>query len=106
MNNMPGMDMSDKGMKHDSMPGMIMGGKSTDPDNMKSASLTISLNDVIKPTNQYILSLLPLATIEKQTEKVDLEFYGLVDYNENAAEIISARVSGRIDKLYLKYQFE
>lgn len=88
------------------MPGMKMEGKSMGHDNMKSSGATISLNDVIKPTNQYILSSLPLTTIHKQTKKVDLEFYALVDYNEKAAEVISARVSGRIDKLYLKYRFE
>ena len=106
MSNMPNMDMSDKSIKHDSMPSMDMGDKNMNPDTTKHSASNISLNDVVKPTNKYVLSSLPLTTILKQTNKVDLEFYGIVSYNEKASEVISSLVSGRIDKLFVKYRFE
>ncbi len=106
MGNMPGMDMSDKSINQDSMPGMDMGEKNMDQDTMKHPVSTTSLNDVFQPTNKFVLSSLPLTTIRKQTNKVDLAFYGIVSYNEKEAEVISSRVSGRIDKLYVKYRFE
>ncbi len=106
INDMQGMDMGDKKTKQDTMPDMDMGDKKEKSELVNRPSATISLNDVIKPTNKFVLTSLPLTTLQQLTNKVDLQFYGIVNYNEKDAEIISSRVSGRIDKLYLKYRFE
>ncbi|MHB8261331.1 MAG: efflux RND transporter periplasmic adaptor subunit [Bacteroidia bacterium] len=88
------------------MPGMEMGSKDMNHDSINYSVATISMNDIIKPTNKYVLSSLPLTIIRQQINHVDLQFYGFVNYNEKGAEVISSRIAGRIDKLYVKYRFE
>jgi len=97
MENMQGMN---------DMTGMKMERETVNNDTTQQPLQNPSLNDVLKPVNGLVLSSLPLITIQKKIEKSDFKFYGVVNYNEKGAEVISSRVSGRIEKLFVKYRFE
>jgi Cu(I)/Ag(I) efflux system membrane fusion protein len=66
----------------------------------------ISLNTLLKPANEYVISSLPLINAEYREEAVEIEVLGYTAYNTSSVGAIAARVSGRIEKLYVKYRFQ
>lgn len=65
-----------------------------------------TLSYLIQPSNQTIISSLkPIApTHNKGVNTIDAP--GYLTYNPNLTNTVSARVSGRIEKLYAKYEFQ
>jgi Cu(I)/Ag(I) efflux system membrane fusion protein len=66
----------------------------------------IQLNDLLQPTDRFVVSSIPVTTIKKATEPVEIEALGTVAYDTRLVNTISARVSGRIEKLYVKYRYQ
>jgi Cu(I)/Ag(I) efflux system membrane fusion protein len=66
----------------------------------------LDLSVLLRPTNSYVISQIPVTTIQKATKPIILEALGKVDYDSRYISIISARISGRIEKLYVKYRYE
>jgi membrane fusion protein, copper/silver efflux system len=66
----------------------------------------VSLNTLLRPTNSYVLSSVPVTSIHQKEEQVTVEALGTVQYDNRDMGEISARVSGRIEKLYLKHTFQ
>ena len=66
----------------------------------------INLTSLLKPTNSYALTTVPVTTIQESKEPIEVEALGNVQYDTRATGSISSRVSGRIEKLYLKYTFQ
>ncbi len=66
----------------------------------------ISLNTLLKPTNSYVISTIPLVQMEQKSEPMEIEALGTIQYDTREAAVISARVSGRIEKLYVRYTFQ
>ncbi|HEY0678883.1 MAG TPA: efflux RND transporter periplasmic adaptor subunit [Chitinophagaceae bacterium] len=67
---------------------------------------TIGLETLLKPTNAIVISSVPVTTIEEREEKVALNVVGTVAYDTRRAGVISSRVNGRIEKLYIRYKFQ
>lgn len=66
----------------------------------------ISLETLLKPTNQYIIASLPLVSVKQSDEPVEIDVLGYTAYNTSSVGTISARISGRIEKLYVRYRYQ
>jgi Cu(I)/Ag(I) efflux system membrane fusion protein len=66
----------------------------------------VDLLTLLKPTNTYVISQIPVTTIERSSKPVVINALGRVDYDTRYVSTISAKVSGRIEKLYVKYRYE
>ena len=92
---------NDKSMSMD-MPGMDMSKMTTDTN----TSVSDILKFVIKPTNEYVRSGVPLATLQRSEEEIEVDALGRVVYDTRHIGSISARISGRIEKLYIRYRYQ
>jgi Cu(I)/Ag(I) efflux system membrane fusion protein len=66
----------------------------------------IQLDDLLQPTDQFVVSSIPVTTISRQKVSMELEALGTVSYDTRLVNTISARVSGRIEKLYVHYRYQ
>ncbi|MBN8852731.1 MAG: efflux RND transporter periplasmic adaptor subunit [Sphingobacteriales bacterium] len=66
----------------------------------------IDLGVLLRPTNGFVISTLPVTTLEHGAEKIQVEGLGFVTYDTRQVGTISARISGRIEKLYVRYRFQ
>jgi Cu(I)/Ag(I) efflux system membrane fusion protein len=66
----------------------------------------VDLSTLLKPTNTYVISQIPVTKIERSSKPVVINALGRVDYDTRYVSTISAKVSGRIEKLYVKYRYE
>ena len=66
----------------------------------------LDLETLIKPTNEYVISTIPVTTIEKREEEIEIEALGNVAYDTKEVGSIAARISGRIEKLYVRFRFQ
>jgi len=66
----------------------------------------VDLESLLKPTNEFVVSSIPVTTIQKREEQIEIETLGKIAYDTRQTGSISARVSGRIEKLYIKYRYQ
>lgn len=72
----------------------------------EKAVTDVNLTTLLKPTNSYVLTTIPVVAIEHSEEQIEVEALGTVQYDTREIGSVAARVSGRIEKLYLKYTFQ
>lgn len=72
----------------------------------KTEATSVSLNTLLKPANSFALSAIPVTALQTQNEKIEINALGFVSYDTRAVGTLSARVAGRIERLYVKYRFE
>jgi multidrug efflux pump subunit AcrA (membrane-fusion protein) len=65
-----------------------------------------SLNALVKPTNELVISGIKTIRAEKGFRESEMSLKGIVNYNTNNWKSVPARVSGRIERLYVKYGYE
>ncbi|WP_276347981.1 efflux RND transporter periplasmic adaptor subunit [Daejeonella sp. JGW-45] len=72
----------------------------------KDGGVNDTLAALVKPTNEVVLS--GIKTIKPQTGSrfQDINVKGVINYNTNNQNSVSSRVSGRIEKLYVKYNYQ
>jgi len=66
----------------------------------------IELESLLKPTNEFVVSSIPVTKIEQRGEQIEIEALGNIAYDTRQVGSISARVSGRIEKLYVRYRYQ
>ena len=66
----------------------------------------IQLDDLLQPTDRFVVSSIPVTTVKRSSEVVEVDALGIVSYDTRLINTISARVSGRIEKLYVKYRYQ
>ena len=66
----------------------------------------VSLNTLLKPTNEYVIASVPLISPRQTSEPIEIEALGYTAYNTSAIGTIAARVTGRIERLYVQYRFQ
>lgn len=66
----------------------------------------IRLDDLLQPTDRFVVSSIPVTTVKRSSEVVEVDALGTVSYDTRLINTISARVSGRIEKLYVKYRYQ
>ncbi|MBN8864692.1 MAG: efflux RND transporter periplasmic adaptor subunit, partial [Sphingobacteriales bacterium] len=82
--------------------GMALVKKETGNQKLGDAELAY----LLKPANEFVLSSIPVTSIEKRGEQIEIEALGNITYDTRQAGSISARVSGRIEKLYVRYRYQ
>lgn len=65
-----------------------------------------SLSNLIQPTNEIIISNIKTFKVRERNFGDSILLNGKVTYNTNNMRSLSARVGGRIEKLYVKYNFQ
>lgn len=91
---MEGMDMKDK----NNVP--------MDMEHKDSKPVDVTLEALLKPTNEFVISSIPVTTIEKRKEAIEIKALGNIAYDTREVGSISSRISGRIEKLYVRYRFQ
>ena len=74
---------------------------------MDAATITgVQLESLLKPTNQYVISTIPVTAIKKEQIVAEIDALGRVEYDTRMIGNISARINGRIEKLYVRYKYQ
>src|SRR5664280_515856 len=78
---------------------------------VKKNIVPVTLNDVelktlLEPTNEFIVASLPVTTPQQSNINIPVKAYGTIESDTRAAGSISTNVSGRIEKLYLRYRYQ
>ncbi|WP_026903714.1 efflux RND transporter periplasmic adaptor subunit [Pedobacter glucosidilyticus] len=66
----------------------------------------VSLESLLQPTNSLVVSKIGLTKISESEEEIAIDALGFTAYNDNYTGTVSARFGGRIEKMYLKYNFQ
>ena len=66
----------------------------------------VELEALLKPANEFVVSTVPVTTIQQREEDIELNVVGTVAYDTRQAGAISSRVKGRIEKLYIRYKYQ
>ncbi len=66
----------------------------------------VTLDALLKPTNEFVVSSIPVTSIQKKEEQIEIEALGTIAYDTREAGSISSRVAGRIEKLYVRYRYQ
>ncbi|MBS1621435.1 MAG: efflux RND transporter periplasmic adaptor subunit [Bacteroidetes bacterium] len=66
----------------------------------------VDLEALLEPTNEFVVSSIPVTTMEQKRKQIEIDALGTIAYDTRQVGSISARVSGRIEKLYVKYRFQ
>ena len=66
----------------------------------------IDLNTLLKPTNSFVVSSIPVTTLIQGEPEIEIDALGNVAYDTKEVGTISTRVSGRIEKLYVRYRYQ
>lgn len=61
---------------------------------------------ILQPANEFVVSSIPVTTMQPRAEQIEIEALGYISYDNRNAGSIAARVSGRIEKLYVRYRFQ
>lgn len=75
----------------------------------ENASMEISdvdLSTLLQGDNNIVVSSIPVTTMNFAQQEIKLDALGSVEYDTRFMKTISARVSGRIEKLYIKYRYQ
>ncbi|WP_459064192.1 efflux RND transporter periplasmic adaptor subunit [Flavitalea flava] len=67
---------------------------------------SMDLGTLLKPTNAFVISSLPVTTLQRNTENMEVNALGFVTYDTREVGTVAARVSGRIEKLYVRFRFQ
>lgn len=65
-----------------------------------------SLAVLLKPTNQEVVSTLPTVKPERGAQLFSVELPGRINYDARNQSSIASRVSGRIERIYVKYNYQ
>lgn len=71
-----------------------------------STSSEKSLELLLKPTNTYVLSKIKTLTPKQREFPIEIIATGKFTYDTREISVVSARVAGRIEKLYIKYLYQ
>lgn len=66
----------------------------------------VDLSTLLRSGNNTVVSSIPVTRMQFAQQDIHLEALGSVDYDTRFMHTISSKVSGRIEKLYIKYRFQ
>ena len=72
----------------------------------KNTSEKLNLGAVVQPVNETVLASIKTINPEKKELELVIDAMGYIAYNPKNTKGISARYSGRIEKLYIKYNYQ
>ncbi|QKJ64236.1 efflux RND transporter periplasmic adaptor subunit [Flavobacterium sp. M31R6] len=65
-----------------------------------------SINDLLKPTDSFVVGNYQTTTVKDTVINSEISLPGIVSYDPNSAVNIAARISGRIEKMYVNYKYQ
>ncbi len=72
-----------------------------------SAPITgVELGSLLRPTNEYVISAIPVTAIKIDQISSEIDAIGSIEYDTRMIGNISAKINGRIEKLYVRYTYE
>ncbi len=84
----------------------ICGMKLVKKETENKAINEVELSTLIKPANQYVVSSIPVTTIQPDIAQIEIDALGVTAYDTRFVGNISAKVSGRIERLYVRSAFQ
>jgi Cu(I)/Ag(I) efflux system membrane fusion protein len=66
----------------------------------------IALETQLRPANESVISSLAVTSPERRNIALSVKAYGTIEYDTRAAGIVSARVAGRIEKMYIRSRYQ
>ena len=72
----------------------------------EEVKMTEELNKLIKSPNETVIASIKTIRPEFKTMHIELTLQGVVSYDERHTANISARVGGRLEKVFLKYEYQ
>jgi len=75
-------------------------------NNLPTGTANIPLETLLKPTDEFVVASLPVTTPKQKNINIPVRAYGTIEYDTRSAGSISARISGRIEKMYIKYRYQ
>ena len=66
----------------------------------------IQLEDLLQPANEFVISSVPVTTVKSGREEIAIEAIGSIQNDTRQEAAISSRVSGRIERLYVRYRYQ
>ncbi len=73
---------------------------------VSNSSADTSLESLVKPTNQLVFSEIRTVKPSEGVRTADTKIQGVINYDTNNWNIISSRISGRVEQLYVKYNYQ
>lgn len=64
------------------------------------------LNSVLQPANSVVVSSIKVIKPEEKEISMDIDANGYLDYDNRTKKNIASKLNGRIEKLYIKYNYQ
>ena len=71
-----------------------------------SDSVATELGDLLRPVNQAVVSSIETVHPEQAAREMTVELPGTVEYDTRRINAVASRFSGRIEKLYVRYNYQ
>lgn len=65
-----------------------------------------TLSMLLKRPDEYVVSSIRTVRLQRETHPEELLFNGVISYNTRSFRSVSARVGGRIERLFVKYNYQ
>ncbi|WP_407429140.1 efflux RND transporter periplasmic adaptor subunit [Arcticibacter sp.] len=82
------------------------GDKKREHATMNHHAIHDSLSHLVKPTDEVVIANIKTIKPQKGSRFASVTAQGVIGYNENNLSSQSARVSGRIERLYVKFNYQ
>lgn len=66
----------------------------------------VELSSLLQPPNSFVVSSVAVTTMRQSNEPIEIEVLGTAQYDTRTMGSISSKVNGRIEKLYIKYNYQ
>jgi Cu(I)/Ag(I) efflux system membrane fusion protein len=93
-------------IKHEPGKCPICGMSLVKKENAQREISNVDLSTLLQAGNNTVVSSIPVATMQFAKQPIQLDALGSVEYDTRFMKTISSRVSGRIEKLYIKYRYQ
>lgn len=80
--------------------------KHTNHDDPGVVKIDSNLSHLLKPSNEQVVSTLPVIKAEYGTKIFTEEAQGIINYDTRNQNSIASKVSGRIERLLIKYNYQ
>ena len=84
----------------------ICGMKLVKKESSNTKLSNIQLESLLKPTDRFVVSSVPVTTMQKEDVSTEIKALLSVAYDTRYMNTISSRISGRIEKLFVKFRYE
>lgn len=75
-------------------------------ENAKREISQVDLSTLLQPTNRVVLSSIPVISLQHAVQQKDIDAFGRIEYDTRFVKTIAVRISGRIEKLYVRYRYQ